>query len=244
MSIAEKVRAIWNEGLSPARIDNVENAHEYLYHDTELTGLYSFALDLLGRGFYGSTLEILLVLEKRLKEKTSETHNIVVLNLMGCAFASKKEYGVALSKFDEALAHLPKNASNHVTSFLYAQKGSMETDVGDLVSAESSLDIALKYDAKNVYAWRRMADLKAKQGKDHEAIPRYKKAIKVYNPANSIFEYFFAVLGLVRSYMETGQKEKAEDTLEKLNEPPLSHSPLSNLYRIIKPQITNMGKWG
>ena len=55
----------------------------------------------------------------------------------------------------------------------------------------------VKYDAKNVYAWRRMADLKAKQGKDHEAIPRYKKAIKVYNPANSIFEYFFAVLAML-----------------------------------------------
>jgi len=239
MSIAEKVRKAWHERLDTPRPDNVENACEYLHHDLELIALYGKALNLLGRGSYDNALLTSLLMEKILKERMSETHNIMVLNLAGCALAGKGECGAALSIFDEALAHLPKNASNYMISFLYSQKGNMETGIGDLISAESSLDIALKYDAKNMYAWKRMADLMAQQGRDHKAILHYKQAIKVYNPANNILEYYFAVLGLVRSYIETGQKERAEAALEKLNAPPLSHHPLSNYtYSIVKPQIS------
>lgn len=241
MSISQKIQEAWSEKIEQVwrrihdsdRIDYIENAHDYLGHDPELTEMYDIALGLAGKGFHDSALKTSFVLEERLREKTSETHNIVVLNLIGTIFANKKEYGQALSKFDEALQYLPKNASNYIISFLYAQKGNMQAGVGDLADSESSLDTALKYDSGLIYAWKRMADLKSMQGKHHKAIPLYKKAIKLYKPANPVREYFFAVLGLVRSYTETGQEKKAENTLKKLEEPPLSNLA-SNVYVLIK----------
>jgi two-component system NarL family sensor kinase len=171
---------------------------------------------------------------------------------IGNIYFEQNEKMRALEYYNEALALL--DSSRHGLSLsgisLLASDAYLAT--GQLNKAEAIITNAmriikkLKLSGSEPYAFRCLADLKAKQGKTKEAIPYYNKALFLLKPLDSWSENEFILIQLGEAYIKLHEYEKAKAALNegKLISEKYKHAlGLQNIYQLLSRMDSMQGNF-